>query len=73
MAKIHEWQDKYNRWWKGKLVMTDNGQPKMVASIRLYGPPSFVYGTAEFVFDDGTKQTIRTNSFKPRKCDVEIL
>lgn len=73
MAKIHEWQDKYRSWWRGKLVKMDNGEVKRVFDIKLYGPPSFVYGSAEFIFADDTRQTIHTESFKPRKSDVEIV
>ena len=69
---IHNWRNKYCQWWKGKLVLSDSGI-KRVSDIKLYGPLSFVYGSAEFIFEDGTTQTIRTDAYKPRKSDVEIV
>ena len=72
MAKIHEWRDKYRQWWKGKLVQSDNGI-KRVSDVKVYGPPSFVYGSVELIFEDGTRQTIHTEAYKPRKSDVEVI
>ena len=69
---IHDWRNKYLQWWKGKTVQSDNGI-KRVSNVKLYGPPSFVYGSAELIFEDGTTQTIRTDAYKPHRSDVEIV
>lgn len=74
MAKKDEWQEKYNRWWKGKLVkLYECESPQRVAKINLIGPPSFVYGAAEFVYEDGSTRLITTDAYKPRKSDVIIV
>lgn len=74
MSKKDEWQNKYNQWWKGKLIkIYELEVPRRVARVKLIGPPSFVYGAAEFVFEDGSTQLIPTNSYKPRKSDVIVI
>lgn len=71
-------QEKYNEWWLGKLVILPlcfNQEPKRVREIRLYGPPSFVSGEVELVFEDGSEQLINTppGVYKPRKQDVIVV
>ena len=72
---IYDAQERYDRWWRGKKCRTahSTGPFKRVVRIRLAGPPSFVYGVAILVFADGTESNIPTPSFKPRKCDVEVM
>jgi hypothetical protein len=41
-------------------------------SVKAIGPPSFVYGSAQMYFEDGSKEFISSTAFRPRKCDVEI-
>lgn len=72
---ISDVRERYERWWLGKyckpvsLIMPF----KKVVKINMYGPPSFVYGVAELVFDDGTSRMINHgNAFKPRKKDVLV-
>lgn len=70
------WQAKYEEWWLNRRcrVVGDilNGY-KLVTAIKLCGPPSFVYGMATLVFEDGSERNVCTSSaFRPRKCDVEI-
>lgn len=69
-------QSAYNRymgWWKGKLCRANPGHVfKRVVDVKLYGPPSFVYGGASMVFEDGTEETICSHAYIPRKYDVEV-
>jgi len=70
------WQAKYEEWWLNKRcrvtgdIMNDF---KLVTAIKLTGPPSFVYGMATLVFEDGSDRNVCTSSaYRPRKCDVEV-
>jgi len=72
---ISDVRERYERWWLGKYCKPAylSMDFKKVVKIELYGPPSFVYGGAELVFDDGTSAIIyHGNSFKPRKKDVLV-
>ena len=74
-----EARERYLRWWKGKLVKPPMAQdddprwPKRVIDVEVYGPPSFVYGGATLIFDDGTEHNIVTHSFVPRKKDMIVV
>ena len=50
------------------------GDFKKVVKIRLIGPPSFVYGDVELIFEDGSIAYVNkgARSFKPTKKDVEV-
>lgn len=77
-SKRASWQEKYNEWWLEKLVilpLCGNQEPRRVKEIRLYGPPSFVYGSVELAFEDGTESLIHLPSkvYKPRKQDVIVI
>jgi len=69
-------RERYERWWLGKYCRqsySQNDPFKKVVKINMYGPPSFVYGTVEFVFEDGTTMIIyHGNAFRPRKSDVAV-
>jgi hypothetical protein len=70
MAKAAE---RYKRWWVGKMCRQNSHKEfKKVKSVELCGNPSFVYGIATLVFEDGTKENIITGSYVPRKYDVEV-
>lgn len=45
---------------------------QFVKDIKVVGNPSFVYGNAYFVFEDGTEKFIATQAYVPRKYDVEV-
>jgi hypothetical protein len=70
------WQAKYEEWWLNKrchVVGDLMNEFKLVVKIELTGPPSFVYGMATLIFEDGSNRNIATSSaFRPRKCDVEV-
>jgi len=63
----------YRRWWVGKMCKPVNrgGPFKKVVDVRVIGPPSFVYGSAYLVYEDGTEDCIYTDAFRPRKSDVK--
>lgn len=68
-------QSKYERWWLGKYcrLRFSMGPFRKVIKIKLFGPPSFVYGTVELTFEDGEIVNVCTvHSFRPRKYDVEV-
>lgn len=67
-------QQRYNEWWVGKRCRTAHGLGpfRKVVAVNVYGPPSYVYGTAELVFAGGRTQTITSPAYRPRKCDVEV-
>ena len=70
---IEEAIARYRRWWQGKLCKDSTmGVFRLVTDIRVVGNPSFVYGNAYFVFEDGTEHSIFTTSYVPRKYDVEV-
>jgi len=65
----------YEKWWLGKMCRPINSSYpfKKVVEIKVIGPPSFVYGTAWIVYEDGTEDCpTGTNRFRPRKQDIEI-
>jgi len=72
---IDTWKEKYEKWWLYKYCRAagSTGEFKRVIKIEVFGPPSFVYGTAELTFEDGTTMHPGTPyTFKPRKMDVEV-
>jgi hypothetical protein len=73
---LHWWQAKYEEWWLNKRcrVVGDIMHGfKRVVKIKLVGPPSYVYGMATLIFEDGSDRNVSTSSaFRPRKCDVEV-
>lgn len=74
MAKIDDQRRTYLKWWQGKkcrLAKTE-AEYKTVIDVRVYGPPSFVYGGASLVYDDGSEESIFTRAYIPRKYDVEV-
>lgn len=77
MFKIDEMELTYERWWVGKMCRTGTspGEFKKVKAVKCCGPPSFVYGQASLIFEDGTETIIHTppHAYKPRKTDVEIM
>lgn len=74
MAGIDKAKERYERWWAGKLcrVRYCQAEYKRVASVNVYGPPSFVYGCAELVFEDGTTRMVSTQKFRPGRAEVEV-
>lgn len=67
--------ESYKRWWLGKYcrLVGSHGEFKYVMDVKFTGPPSGVYGSAELVYHDRSKQIIPCgNAFKPRKKDVEV-
>ena len=65
--------ERYKRWWVGKMCRPRGHETyKRVKRVDLCGTPSFVYGVATLVFEDGTETHIHTHSYVPRKFDVEV-
>jgi len=67
--------ERYKRWWVGKkcrLTGHYHHEFKLVKRVELCGNPSFVYGVATLVYEDGTHEHIHTHSYVPRKFDVEV-
>lgn len=67
--------DSYKKWWRGKYCRTVGfkGEFKYVMDVKFHGPPSGVYGDAELIYEDGTRETIFCfGAHKPRKKDVEV-
>lgn len=90
-SDIGTWQARYEKWWLGKMCrltangLCDGARFRKVVEVRLVGPPSFVYGCAWLVYEDGTEDSIigmvdrgegyyrrYESAFRPRKCDVEV-
>jgi hypothetical protein len=72
---IYDHQLKYERWWLNKRCRLAHSSRAFsrVVKVMLYGPPSFIYGCVFLHFDDGSNAPVmHGNSFKPRKCDVEV-
>ena len=68
-------RERYLKWWRGKLCKPVGSlQPfKRVVDVEVSGPPSFVYGFATLIFEDGTSANIyQGEAFRPRKCDVLV-
>ena len=67
-------QRRYRKWWLGKFCRRAGSLAdfKLVVDVKTYGPPSFVYGTAELIYEDGSRVTIAGRGFRPRKCDVDV-
>jgi hypothetical protein len=74
MANRYEQEQIYKRWWVGKKCRISKFDAfKLVKDVEVFGPPSFVYGSASLIFEDGSEQTIPCGeAFKPRKQDVEV-
>ena len=72
MSGIAKAIENYKKWWVGKYCRLYGGTFKKVVDVKVYGPPSFVYGTAELVYENGTTQMIAVQAFRPRKMDVEV-
>ncbi len=83
MAGIDDARSRYLSWWEGKYCRVAKlgdgrgvGEFKKVVDVICYGPPSFVYGSAELVYEDGSRENITTpdnrDAFRPRKKDVEV-
>lgn len=68
-------QERYDRWWLGKKCRVNDARDfKLVTKVKLHGPPSFVYGSVELYFEDGTSEFVSHGmAFRPRKSDVEVL
>lgn len=65
--------ERYRKWWQGKICKDISmSEFRLVKDINVVGNPSFVYGNGYFVFEDGSKHAIATNSYVPRKYDVEV-
>jgi hypothetical protein len=72
---IYDYQQKYRQWWRGKLcrLMYSTGPFKRVDDVKVHGPPSFVYGFAELIYEDGTTENVMdAYAFRSRKMDVEV-
>jgi hypothetical protein len=66
---------RYNAWWAGKMCrLAFQRVPfRKVRMVRAIGNPSFVYGVAEIIYENGDREMIHTQAFKPRLCDVEVM
>jgi len=72
---IEDHRQRYLKWWKGKLCRPfgSTGPFRRVTGVLMHGPPSFVYGCAELLYEDGIAENIyHGDAFKPRKMDVEV-
>ena len=62
----YDFEERYRKWCQGRTI-----NHKKIIDIKLYGPPSFVYGTVVVILEDNREFPIVTQSFKPRKKDFE--
>lgn len=70
----HKQRDVYIKWWVGKMCRTNHSSAyKKVADVITYGPPSYVYGTAVLVYEDGTEENISHRGKRPTKKDVHVM
>lgn len=67
-------QEKYEKWWLGKMCRVRNAKVfSKVIKVTLNGPPSFVYGNVYLDFEDGRKDVfVYCLTNKPTRKDVEI-
>jgi len=74
MAGIDDARDRYLNWWRGKYcrVVGSTQEFKKVVDVIVWGPPSYVYGGGELLYEDGTRDLLPAWSFRPRKRDVEV-
>jgi hypothetical protein len=58
-------EDNYRRWWKGKYLKDG----RRIEDVKFHSSPSGVYGVAEFILEDGSKEHVMQGSrqFKPTK------
>lgn len=68
--------ERHEKWWLGKYIRRadcPNSPFKKVVKVETYGNPSFVYGYAEFTFEDGTRSFASySDVYRPRKKDWEV-
>jgi hypothetical protein len=66
----------YEKWWLGKYChpANSNCEFKKVSKIIMHGPPSFVYGQIDMVYEDGSMDIVNggLSVYKPRKSDVIV-
>lgn len=74
-VNTHAQRAVYLDWWVGKYCRLNNQidhEYKKVVDVITYGPPSYVYGTAVLVMEDGEEVNISHRGKRPTKGDVEI-
>ena len=67
----------YKRWWLGQMCRPRNKpseQFKLVIDMKVIGPPSLFNCVVKVVYVDDTFDYVPMgpNSFRPRKCDMEV-
>lgn len=73
MSGISKATETYKKWWVGKYCRIHHRTFKKVTDVIVTGPPSYVYGIAKLVYEDGTDEYITDpHAFRPRKKDVEV-
>lgn len=79
MNGLQKAKERHERWWLNKYIRrADVGKTlnlpwKKVVKIETIGNPSYVYGTAELFFEDGTRCFAQiSEAFRPRKKDWEV-
>lgn len=65
----YDFEERYKKWCQGRTI-----NHKKIIDIKLYGPPSFVYGVVTVILEDDSEFNIiplSREAFKPRKKDFE--
>jgi len=72
---IYDHEQKYRRWWLGKLVRQPGCEEyRLVVDIQLVGPPSFVYGDVLLMFRKARNPwPVPHSGFRPTRKDLEVL
>ena len=70
VRKEEEIRRKYKEWWLGKYTNISESIRGKIVDVEYYG--NSVYGCVELTFDNGGKYSVLSESFRPRKKDLQV-
>lgn len=78
MLGINKARENFEKWWLGKYCRRSDCKElsyQLVVSIDVYGPPSFVYGSATLHFSDGSEMNLPYDpmAYRPTKKSIDAI